>query len=83
MMKLYFYRGQIIETLKTGGYVWLEETCSGNIVSPIYKTIEDTRNAIRKHLDGTHKREPRTIGHYVWMPEYHDWTSHYFDKEPK
>ena len=28
----------------------------------IYKTLEDAKNAVRKHLDGTHKAEPRIIG---------------------
>ena len=80
-MKLYWYKGQMIMPLETGGYVWSEETCRGDEISPIYKTIEDTRNAIRKYLGGTHKREPRIIGHYVWKMCDRDWTPEYFKGE--
>ena len=69
-----FYRGETIERLEKG-YVWSEETCKGNIKSPIYKTIEDAKNAIRKELDSTHKAEPRVIGEYIWKPDEHTWYS--------
>ena len=67
-----FYRGETIERLEKG-YVWMEETCKGNISSPIYKTIEDAKNAIRKHLDGTHTAEPRVIGEYIWQYDKRTW----------
>lgn len=67
-----FYRGETIERLENG-YVWVEETCRGNVSSPVYKTIEDAKNAIRKYLDGTHKAEPRIIGEYIWKADEHTW----------
>lgn len=60
-MKLYFYRGETIERVDSG-WCWMEETCRGKTTGiPVYKTIEDTKNAIRKWLDGTQKAEPRII----------------------
>ena len=67
-----FYRGETIERLEKG-YVWVEDTCRGNVSSPVYKTIEDAKNAIRKYLDGTHKAEPRTIGEYIWKENERTW----------
>ena len=83
MKRFYWYRGEMIESLEYGGYIWTDETCRGNFKSPIYKTIEDARNAIRKYLDGTQKSEPRIIGQYIWTMEKRDWTPHYFNKEQK
>ena len=57
----YFYRGEMIERYGKG-WCWSEEMCRGNCTGiPVYKTIEDAKNAIRKYLDGTHKAEPRII----------------------
>ena len=61
MSGYYFYRGEMIERFGNG-WCWSEEMCRGNATGiPVYKTIEDARNAIRKTLDGTHKAEPRII----------------------
>ena len=66
MKSYYFYRGQLIETFGKG-YCWTEQMCKGDTSGiPIYKTIEDARNAIRKYLDGTHKKEPRIIQTAGW-----------------
>ena len=54
----YFYRGNMIESFGPG-WMWSEEACRGYTEVPIYKTIEDAKNAIRMHLDSTHKAEPR------------------------
>ena len=57
----YFYRGETIERFGKG-WMWMEESCRGESTGiPIYKTIEDAKNAIRKFLDGTHRAEPRII----------------------
>lgn len=62
MRSYYFYRGEMIERFG-GGWCWSEEMCRGKETGiPIYKTIEDVRNAIRKYNDGTHRSEPRVIG---------------------
>lgn len=61
MRQYYFYRGEMIERFGRG---WCRtyEMCGGNNTGiPIYKTIEDAKNAIRRHLDSTHKAEPRII----------------------
>jgi hypothetical protein len=69
---MYFYRGQMIERFGCG-WAWSEEMCRGNVIGPIYRTVEDAKNAIRKHLDGTQKAEPRVIGKWRWNPEAHNW----------
>lgn len=74
---LYFYRGETIEAFASG-WTWMEETCRGEIESPVYRTIEDAKNAIRKALDGTHTAEPRTIGKAVWSDKDRTWN---FEKE--
>lgn len=51
---IYFYRGYTITNM-LGGW-WYEGDLN------IYKTIQDAKNAIRKHLDGTQKGETRIIG---------------------
>lgn len=61
----YFYRGEMIERFGRG-WAWTEEMCRGHEIGPIYQTIEDARNAIRKYLDGTHKAEPRVTGKWRW-----------------
>ena len=71
-----WYRGEMIETLEKGGYIWCNESCWKQ-AAPIYKTIEDTKNAIRKHMDGRHKAEPRVIGEYIWSADTRDWTAVY------
>lgn len=61
MIRYYFFRGEVIESFGKG-WCWAEEMCRGKTSGiPVYKTIEDTKNAIRKWLDGTHKAEPRII----------------------
>lgn len=69
---LYFYRGETIEPFAEG-WCWAEETTRGNLVSPVYQTIEDTKNAIRKYLDGTNKTEPRIVGKCVWDADERNW----------
>ena len=54
MIGIYFYRGYTI-TQMFGGW-WFENDLR------IYKTVRDAKNAIKKHLDGTHDAEPRIIG---------------------
>ena len=57
----YFFRGEMIERFGNG-WLWTEESCRGKATGiPVYKTVEDARNAIRKHLDSTQKAEPRII----------------------
>lgn len=69
----YIYRGEWIEPIGPG---WaLEcEMCRGNVSGiPIYKTLIDAQNAIRKFLDGTQTTEPRiiaTVGFDVEKREY-------------
>ena len=64
----YFYRGGMIERFGDG-WMWVEQACCGKATGiPIYKTIEDAKNAIRKHLDSTQKAEPRiahTVGYKI------------------
>ena len=61
MKQYYWYRGQMIERFGEG-WCWTEEMCRGKDHGiPVYKTIEDARNAIRKFMDGTQKSEPRII----------------------
>lgn len=73
MRKYYFYRGNVIERFGSG-WCWSEEMCRGNNSGiPIYKTIEDTKNAIRKYLDNTHTREPRIIQTAGWDENKRDW----------
>ena len=72
MSGLYFYRGEMIERFGRG-WVWSEELCRGNDTGPIYRTVEDAKNAIRKALDSTHKAEPRTIGTWRWSMETRTW----------
>lgn len=69
---MYFYRGEMIERFGCG-WAWSEEMCRGNVIGPIYRTVEDAKNAIRKHLDGTQKAEPRVIGKWRWNTEAHNW----------
>lgn len=67
MKNYYFFRNETIERCGLiKGWTWMEETCRGNNTSPVYKTIEDTKNAIRKYLDSTHKAEPRIVGYIKW-----------------
>lgn len=64
--KYYFFRGEMIERFG-GGWCWSEEMCQCKSTGiPIYKTIEDARNAIRKYIDGTHNAEPRIIQTAGW-----------------
>lgn len=57
----YWYRGGMIERFGKG-WLWVEQACSGKATGiPVYKTVEDARNAIRKALDSTQKAEPRII----------------------
>ena len=72
MKKFYFYRNEMIERFGPG-WVWTEEMCRGNNTGNIYKTIEDTKTAIREYLDSTHKSEPRVIGTWEWLESEHDW----------
>ena len=61
----YFYRGYMIERFGRG-WTWTEEMTWGLTHGPIYRTIEDAKNAIRMYLDGTHTAEPRIIGEWIW-----------------
>ena len=72
MNGLYFYRGEMIERFGDG-WVWSEEMTWGFDTGPIYRTIEDAKNAIRKALDGTHKAEPRIIGKWRWYMDKRTW----------
>lgn len=73
MKNYYFYRGEMIERFENG-WCWTEEMCRGNDHGiPVYKTIEDAKNAIRKYLDGTNKTEPRvikTLGYDIESRQY-------------
>jgi len=61
MRRYYFYRGEAIERFGNG-WCWSEEMCRGKCTGiPVYRTIEDVKNAIRKYIDGTHRAEPRVI----------------------
>lgn len=64
----YFYRKEMIERFGKG-WCWTQEMCHADITKiPVYKTIEDARNAIRKYMDSTQKREPRVIQIAGWNP---------------
>ena len=61
MKRYYFFRGEIIERFGNG-WCWSEEMCRGKSTGiPVYKAVEDARNAIRAYIDGTQKAEPRII----------------------
>lgn len=70
--RYYFYRNEMIERFGSG-WCWVDEMCRGGNSAPVYKTIEDARNAIRKGLDWTHKAEPRVIQTVVWDMDKMDW----------
>lgn len=70
--RMYFYRGEVIEPFGKG-WTWSAEMCRGADTGPIYRTVEDAKNAIRKYLDGTHKAEPRIIGTWRWDIEKRFW----------
>jgi hypothetical protein len=53
---MYVNKGVWIFRVKSGG--WEHE----NSLS-IFPTLEDAAADVDKHHDGTHKKEPRTIGH--------------------
>lgn len=67
-----WYRGYMI-TMEFGG--WTLEYWDGKRI-PVYKTLEDAKNAIRKFCDSTQKAEPRiikymafdtkTMTYYLW-----------------
>lgn len=62
----YFFRGEVIERFGNG-WCWTDEMCRGwTSRIPVYKTVEDARNAIRKGLDGTQKAEPRITQTAGW-----------------
>ena len=65
MNTYYFYRGEIIERFGRG-WCWGEEMVRGSDSCPVYKTIEDAKNAIRKYTDSTHKAEPRIVQTAKW-----------------
>lgn len=58
---LYFYRGYTI-TRMLGGW-WYDGDLN------IYKTIQDAKNAINKHIDGTHTAEPRILGEAEYLED--------------
>lgn len=70
--RYFFYRGEMVSKF-ANGWVWVDEMTWGLNTGPIYKTQEDARNAIRKHLDSTHKAEPRVVGTWRWDMEKRDW----------
>jgi len=57
----YVYRGEWI--VRNGPGWSLEcEMCSGSVSGiPIYRTLQDAKNAIRKRLDGTQAADPRIV----------------------
>lgn len=61
---IYFYRGETI-TRMFGGW-WTDSSLS------VYATVNDAREAIRKHLDGTNTREPKAIG-YAYLDGDNIW----------
>jgi len=61
---IYFYRGNII-TRMLGGW-WIDSSLS------VYATIDDAKQAIKKHLDGTNTREPNAIG-YAYLDGDNIW----------
>lgn len=69
----YIYRGEWIEPNGPGWSLEYELTCGKTSGIPIYKTLFDAINAIRKHLDGTQTAEPciiATSGFDIEKQEY-------------
>lgn len=69
----YIHRGEWVQPF-CGGWCWEKEMCDGSTTGIlIYKALSDAKNAINKHLDGTHKAEPRVIGTAGWSNETKEW----------
>lgn len=65
---IYVHRGEWINYWpELGG--WMMEN---NLL--VYKTLADAKNAVNKHLDGTHKAEPRVIGEADYDPKTKTWS---------
>lgn len=57
----YTYRGEWIEPIGPGWALECEMCCGKVSGIPIYKSLSDAKNAVRKHLDGTQTAEPRIV----------------------
>ena len=65
----YFYRGDMIVRFGKGWCLNSEMIYCATTGIPVYKTVEDARNSIRKRLDGTQHTEPRVVQTAGWSPE--------------
>ncbi|WP_298029388.1 hypothetical protein [uncultured Dysosmobacter sp.] len=69
----YVYRGEWICPFPPG-WVLDREQCSGRTSGiPIYKSLSDAQNAIRKSLDGSNASTPRIVATCGWDEVKKDW----------